>query len=601
MASTHFTDGTMETDKELAAVVRAGCFASEEDALREAVQTLFAVKPQLRLEAAVRRYQDGEITLARAAELTEMTRWRLQALLGRRGIRVEIEARPTTEYGSGGRTDSNATPTIVLDTTKAGPIAEPPTADGARSTLLKRREGHPMRHLAAAVLLALASTSIALAQPPEPSRSTAAEFRRIIETAKARVYPALVFVKPIREEFSGGEQKRQEVFGSGVIISPDGFAVTNHHVIDQAVEIQVVLSDKRQVPAEIVGKDAETDLALLRLKGLNEGEALPYAAFADSEHVQSGDFVMAFGSPFGFARSVSLGIVSNTERYLGFETKHVYNNFIQTDAAINPGNSGGPLVDIDGQIVGINTLAMASGQGLGFSIPSNVVRDVVERLRSKGRVDRAWTGLQLQPLIDFNSNTITKSDAGVLVRDVEKDSPAVTAGFIAGDILLEINAAGITAKYAEDLPAVRRQLADLPIGQPSKLAVRRGGQSVTLEIKPVLKGSIDGADFACKRWNLTVKEFNEFSDPDLYFYEKGGVFVNGVRFPGNAQKAGLRRRDIILKIDGREVKSVEDVKKVYEELTGDTKRPTRALLEIRRGQFKQPIVLDYKEDFSRGD
>jgi serine protease Do len=457
------------------------------------------------------------------------------------------------------------------------------------------------RRLFVVTIVLLSGSAVGAQNPADQPKTTAADFRRIIETAKSRVYPALIFVKPIREEFSGGEQRRQEVFGSGVLISPDGLAVTNHHVIDQAVEIQVVLSDKRQVPAEIVGKDAETDLALLRLKGLKEGEALPYAAFADSDQVQSGDFVMAFGSPFGFARSVSLGIVSNTERYLGFESKHIYNNFIQTDAAINPGNSGGPLVDIEGQIVGINTLGISGGQGLGFSIPSNIVRDVVDRLRAKNRVDRAWTGLQLQPLIDFNSNTVIKSDSGVLVRDVERDSPAVVAGVQAGDILLEVNGRPVTAMYVEDLPMLRRQLADLPISEPSKLVVRRGGGNASLEIKPVLKGSIDGADFACKRWNLTVKEFNEFSEPDLYFYEKGGVFVNGVRSPGNAQKSGLRRRDIILKMDGREVKTVADVRKIYDELLADTKRQPRVLLEIRRGQFKQPLVLDYKEDFTKGD
>jgi hypothetical protein len=159
----------------------------------------------------------------------------------------------------------------------------------------------------------------------------------------------------------------------------------------------------------------------------------------------------------------------------------------------------------------------------------------------------------------------------------------------------------LTAKYVEDLPALRRELADLAIGTPAKMVVRRGDASMMLEVKPVLKGSVDGADFACKRWNLTVKGFNEFSDPDLYFYEKGGVFVNGVRVPGNAQRAGLRRRDIILKIDGREVKSVDDVHKIYDELIADNKRPSRVLLEIRRGQFRQPLVLDYKEDYSKGD
>jgi serine protease Do len=457
-----------------------------------------------------------------------------------------------------------------------------------------------MRTLACLVFVVVA-VPVAESQDSSQNRSTASDFRRIIETAKARVYPALIFVKPIREEFSGGEQKRQEVFGSGVIISPDGLAVTNHHVIEQAVEIQVVLSDKRQVAAEIVGKDAETDLALLRLKGLKESESLPYAAFADSDHVQSGDFVMAFGSPFGFSRSVSLGIVSNTERYLGFEPKHIYNNFIQTDAAINPGNSGGPLVDIDGQIVGINTLGIPGGQGLGFSIPSRVVTDIVNRLRVKSSVDRAWTGLQLQPLIDFNSNTVIQSEVGALIRDVEKDSPSVVAGVQPGDILLEVNGKPLTAKYVEDLPVLRRELADLAIGELAKIAVRRGDATLSLEIKPVLKASVDGADFACKRWNVTVKGFNEFSEPELYFYEKGGVFVNGVRVPGNAQKAGLRRRDIILKIDGRDVKTIDDVRRIYEEVMANNKGPPRVLLEIRRGQFRQPIVLDYKEDYSKGD
>ncbi len=459
-----------------------------------------------------------------------------------------------------------------------------------------------MRRLVLAIsIVFVTAANRGLAQETGQPKSSAAEFRRIIEGAKSRVYPALVFVKPIREEFSGGEKKRQEVFGSGVLISPDGLAVTNHHVIDQAVEIQVVLSDKRQVPAEIVGKDADTDLALIRLKDLKPGESLPYASFADSNRVQAGDFVMALGSPFGFARSISLGIVSNTERYLGFESKHIYNNFIQTDAAINPGNSGGPLVDVDGQIVGINTLGVPGGQGIGFSIPSNVVTEVVERLRTKGRVDRAWTGLQLQPLKDFNSNTFTNSDAGVLVKDVEKDSPAVAAGVQAGDILLEAAGKAVTAMYAEELPAARRQLVDLAIAEPAALVVRRGDKSVKLSLTPVLKGSIDGTDFALKRWNFTIKEFNEFSEPELFFYEKGGVFVNGVRFPGNAQKAGLRRRDIVLKIDGREVKSVADMKQLYDELLADTKRTPRVRVDVRRGQFLVPIVLDYKEDFSKGD
>jgi serine protease Do len=452
--------------------------------------------------------------------------------------------------------------------------------------------------------------SCLLAEPMHPPAAapaaqervgSAADIRKIIDAAKNRVYPAVVFVKPIREEFSGGEQQRREVFGSGVLISPDGLVVSNHHVVDQAVEIRCVLSDKRQVPAELVGQDAETDLALLQLKDLKLGENLPYAAFADSDVVQAGDFVMAMGAPFGFSRSISLGIVSNTERYMGFESRYVYNTFIQTDAAINPGNSGGPLVDTDGRVIGINTLAITGGQGLGFSIPSNVVTDIVTRLRKGRRVERAETGLQLQPLQDFNSNTFTNSERGVLIRDVDRDSPAEQAGLRAGDLLLEINGKPVTATYIEEVPSVRRLLADLPIGQPAKLTVRRGSEPITALVSPALKGSIDLSEFSCKRWNFTVREFNDVSDPDLAFYHKSGVAVAGVRTPGNAQKSGLRRQDIVLKIDGRDVKTTADVKKVYQEIMAQANRQPKVLLEIQRGQFRQPLVLDYREDFTKED
>jgi serine protease Do len=181
------------------------------------------------------------------------------------------------------------------------------------------------------------------------------DFRAIISRAKSEVFPALIFVKPIVADYESGERKQQEVFGSGVIISPDGYAVTNWHVVDKAMSINCVLYDKRQVTVELVGSDRDTDLALLRLPTPAEGTKYPFARFADNG-AQEGDFVMALGSPFGFQRSISLGIISNAERYIGFDTEYKYNTWIQTDAAINPGNSGGPLIDTQGAIVGINTL-----------------------------------------------------------------------------------------------------------------------------------------------------------------------------------------------------------------------------------------------------
>lgn len=427
----------------------------------------------------------------------------------------------------------------------------------------------------------------------EEEENAIVQLRRVIEIAKNRVYPALVFVKPIQEDIESGEAKKREVLGSGVIISPEGLVVTNYHVVEHALLIRCVLSDKRQVEAEILGKDPETDLALLQLKGLDPNESLPYAEFADSDAVEAGDFVMAMGSPFGFERSVSLGIISNTRRYMGFESQYIYNTFIQTDAAINPGNSGGPLVDIRGRVVGINTLAIRGGDGIGFAIPANIVRDIVERLRKNGRVIRAYTGLQLQPLKDFNTNTFIQSDKGVLIRDIRPMSPAAAAGVRPGDLLIAVNSEPVTAMYIEDLPYVERLLADLPIGKPATLTLQRHGEVIDVELVPEERGSLDLAYFDCEKWGFTAKEYNEFSEPSLAFYKKQGVCVSGVKYPSAAYRAGLREDDIILSIDGKPVATVEDLKQVYEEALAREGRNRRVLIRIQRSQFNIPLVLDY--------
>ena len=426
------------------------------------------------------------------------------------------------------------------------------------------------------------------------------DFEKVITNAKEKVFPALVFVKPISEQYEGGEKQRQQVFVSGVILSPDGYAVTNHHVVDKATSINCVLFDKDQVPATLIGQDKETDLALIKLKW-EKKEPLPFAEFADSSALTEGQFVMALGAPFGFTRSISLGILSNTQRYIGFETIYKYNLWLQTDAAINPGNSGGPLVNTDGRIVGINTLGMMFG-GMGFSIPSNEVKKIVERLKKDGKVARAWTGMELQALNDFESNTFTRGVAdGVLIKGVEEDSPALRAGVKSGDVLLEFAGKQVHGQYVEQLPPIRWALSDLEPGKPAKMAVMRKGERMELELTPVVKGAVEGEDFDCRRWNMTVKDINKFSTPALYFYRKEGVFIRAVRFPGNAADAGLTRQDIILKIGADEVRTVADVKRAYEAVLADRKRDTKVLLTVLRGGLEQLVVLDYRKDYEKED
>ena len=423
-----------------------------------------------------------------------------------------------------------------------------------------------------------------------------ADFREIITRAKSEVFPALIFIKPIVEDYGSGEKKQQEVFGSGVIISPDGYAVTNWHVVDKAVTINCVLYDKQQVRAEFIGSDRDTDLALLKLPARGEGNAYPCAHCAQAADVREGDFVMALGSPFGFQRSISLGIVSNAQRYIGFQTDYKYNTWIQTDAAINPGNSGGPLIDTKGRIVGINTLGV-EGSGLGFSIPASMVQDVVERLKRDGRVIRAYTGLLLQALKDFHSNTFVAGEHGVLIAGVEENSPAATAGIRAGDILLSLQGRAVEGIYAEMLPEIWRRLADLPVGTAVPMELLRGGQSVRVELTPEQKGKLEGEDFDCRRWNMTIKEINKYRTPRLYYFKQAGIYVQGVKYPGNAGAAGLSEQDIILSIDKQPVGTIADVKRIYEILLQDGQREKKAVFEILRGGLRKWIVLDYRRNY----
>ena len=452
------------------------------------------------------------------------------------------------------------------------------------------------REISACPFVVVLLTALVMGFPHRAVGQEPGDFRAIISRAKSEVFPALIFVKPIVEDYGSGEKKQQEVFGSGVLISPDGYAVTNWHVVNKAVSINCVLFDKRQVEVQLIGSDRDTDLALLKLPAPPQGTTYPYARFADTAKVQEGDFVMALGSPFGFQRSISLGIISNAQRYIGFDTEYKFNTWIQTDAAINPGNSGGPLIDTGGAIVGINTLGV-DGSGIGFSIPASMVEDIVARLKRDGKVVRAYTGLRLQALQDFHSNTFVESEHGVLIAGVEENSPAAEAGIRAGDILLAVEGKSVEGTYAEMLPAIWRRLADLKVDGPVPMDLQRGGQAVQVRVTPEQKGASEGEDFDCRRWNMTVKEINKYRTPQLYYLKAKGVFVQGIRYPGNAGNSGLSHRDILLTIDKESIETIEDVKRVYQRIVTDEKREKKVVLEVLRSGLRKWIVLDYRRDY----
>ena len=429
---------------------------------------------------------------------------------------------------------------------------------------------------------------------------TPLDFEAVIEYAKARVFPALVFVRPVQEDLSGGEARRIEVFGSGVIVSADGYVVTNHHVAEKAKEIHCVLNDRRAVDATLVGLDRPTDLALLKLN-LAAGEKVPFAELGASAELQEGQFVMALGAPYGFERSISLGIVSNASRHLADQEAHLYNNWIQTDAAINPGNSGGPLVDTKGRVVGINTLGIQMANSLGFSIPVDVVRRVVERLKADGKVLRSHTGITLRPLVDYVQNTVFPGEKGVIVDDVAAGSPADLAGVRKGDRLLEVAGRETNGKHHEDLPEIRWTLSDLPDGQPSTLAVERDGKPVALTITPDLSEAWDDDGYEASRWDATFQAIRRERVPDLAFHRAKGVFVLGVKFQGNASKAGLQEADIVVSVDKRPIFDLQGLAAAYDATLAD-KRPKKVvLLELLREGRREFIALDFTHEAGEED
>jgi len=421
------------------------------------------------------------------------------------------------------------------------------------------------------------------------------DFRAVVRKAKAKVFPAVVYVRCLRESHDSGKKITQEVSGSGVIISAGGEVMTNWHVVDKATEVRCLTFEGKAMDAKVVGKDKDTDLALLQMKLPKGAKPQVFARFGDSDRLVEGDFVMAMGAPWGLNRSVSIGIISCTSRYL--EKNSEYSSWLQTDAAINPGNSGGPLVNTAGEVVGINT--RGGGTNLGFSVPAKTVHFIADQLRKNGKVDWSWTGLQLQPLRDFNRNIYFEGKEGVIVAGTDPESPARRAGIKLKDRILKINGKSVAAMWEEDLPAIRKLVGLLPKGKGAKLEIKRDDKLITLTMTPREKGKVEGDELGCPRWDLSVKSINQFDNPNLYFHRKKGVYVFAVKYPGNASTAGLRAKDIIVKIGKDEIETLDDIKKVHKTALENIKKNHKVLVVVLRGGLMRQVLLDFSRDYER--
>lgn len=378
------------------------------------------------------------------------------------------------------------------------------------------------------------------------------------------------------EQFPGREFRKKGL-GSGFILSPDGYILTNNHVVSRAEEIEVILQNGDRYGASIVGKDPKTDLALLKIEA---EKPLPAVRMGDSSALEIGDRVLAIGNPFGLGHTVTTGIVSAKGRALGIGQ---YDNFIQTDAAINPGNSGGPLFNFAGEVVGINTAIIARGQGLGFAIPIDMASMVVEQLKTHGRVVRAWLGVMIQDITPEISEALgIERREGGLISEVREGSPADGAGIRRGDVVVSVNGEKIA-----DASALARKLALLEPGVPTEFVVLRDGRERTYSVKLVehpdnqKSGEAEASRGIERGLGIEVSDVTQTIRNRLGIKRSEGVVIVGVTPGSVASEAGLRAGDLVLEINGNSVKGLSDYKKI---LAGSGERKTLLFLVERRGR-----------------
>lgn len=385
------------------------------------------------------------------------------------------------------------------------------------------------------------------------------------------------------DKFFGDTPQRefkQKSLGSGFIISHDGYIFTNNHVVEQSEKIRVKLSDGREYDARIIGKDAKTDIALIKIKPT---ESLPVVDIGDSEKLRVGDWVLAIGNPFGLEQTVTAGIVSAKGRVIGAGP---YDNFIQTDASINPGNSGGPLFNLEGKVIGINTAIVAQGQGIGFAIPISMAKDMLPDLKSKGTVTRGWMGISVQDITEDMAKSFKLKDPnGAIVAEVFQGDPADKAGLKAGDIIIEVN-----GRRIKDTHELLVMIASFRVADQVRVKVLRDGLEKVFNVVVAERKDQPEVSLSPKAspdLGLSVQELTPEIAQYLGIKEKKGIIVVDVEPGSPADEVGIQPQDIILQINRTPVATLKE----YSREIAKKKAKSSILFQIKRGRatFFVPI------------
>ncbi|MGH7250813.1 MAG: Do family serine endopeptidase [Nitrospiraceae bacterium] len=418
------------------------------------------------------------------------------------------------------------------------------------------------------------------------------EVQSVITELAERVKPAVVSVFPVHGPGRPADAPRERApnapgSGSGVIIDPQGHIVTNNHVVGEANEVEVRLSDKTKFIAQVIGKDPDTDVALLKV---STDRSLPYASFGDSGTVKVGQWVLAVGNPFGLDRTVTLGVVSG----IGRDNMNLsrYENFIQTDASINPGNSGGPLFNMQGQIIGINTAIINFAQGIGFAIPSNMTKQVIQQLLARGKVVRGWLGVGIQPVTaELGTKFGVNEGEGVLVNEVFENDPAARAGIKPGDIITKLD-----GKTVDTPNLLSRLIAGLEPGATTHIEVVRDGKRQILSValserrENAVVASVPPSRSDVKL-GIDVQDLSVELAEKFKLKDAKGVLIAKVDQGSIAQAEGLREGDLIKEVNRSEVSSVGE----FTAAVSRVKRGETILLRVLRESRAFYVVLKTTE------
>lgn len=458
--------------------------------------------------------------------------------------------------------------------------------------------------------LAVGSVGLANARAEEPkAKSVTAELKDAIARARDRVFPALVSIVTVREYQQNGRQRLARSGGSGTIISEQGHVVTNAHVSEDGARFKVILSDKRELDAKLIGEDPLSDIAVIQidLSKLGPDEKLPVAQFGDSSELDIGDYVMAMGAPWGMSRSMSLGVINNNDRVLAnffmddadYEASlnsdqptGSYYRWLQHDAAIAPGNSGGPLVNLKGEIVGVNTRGSFFGGDMGFASPSSVVQDIAAQLVTGGEVVRSHVGIKFKPI------KTTGHDYGVFVNSVDEGSPADKAGIKPGDLITAVDGQSITIRYVEELPELMRNLSTRKVGSQIKIAYERDGQKTETVLTTEKYEKDRGDREELKKWGFTVQDLTPRMAHNRRLPSDEGVLVTGVDVGRPAQKAKppLQAGDVVLAVNGVGVVDLAVLMKAYQQSTNQDPMPKYVRIDFEREAGRYVTILEPKDE-----